>query len=187
MEELKKTDLLMDGEVAIQPEGSDQPFIYRGFRMVDEEKLRELRGDELRKMNQNGMLPIIYAHLFSLSQMREVFGRQIQQGSAPDAGSSAGSRDGLRPHSAAVAKRRPRRASPKLDGERLDQCRGDIEIAARALERRVEIAAPVELDLQRMDVARRTCMTLDDMAARERVVQPGLESAPVGDAHRFAC
>ena len=83
IEELKKSDLLMDGEVAIQPEGSEQPFIYRGFRMVDEEKLRDLRGDELRKMNQNGMLPLIYAHLFSLSQMRDVFGRQLQQGKAP--------------------------------------------------------------------------------------------------------
>ena len=83
MEEIKKTDLLMDGEVAIQPEGYEQPFVYRGFRMVDEEKLRELRGDELRKMNQNGMLPLIYAHLFSLSQMRDVFARQLQQGKAP--------------------------------------------------------------------------------------------------------
>src|SRR5689334_20333030 len=81
--ELKKTDLLMDGEVAIQPEGSDQPFIYRGFRMVDEEKLRELRGDELRKMNQSGLLALIYAHLFSLSQIRDVFARQIQQGKGP--------------------------------------------------------------------------------------------------------
>jgi SapC len=83
MEDLKKTDLLMEGEVAIQPEGYEQPFVYRGFRMVDEEKLRELRGDELRKMNQNGMLPIMYAHLFSLSQMRDVFARQMQQGKAP--------------------------------------------------------------------------------------------------------
>lgn len=83
MEELKKSDLLMDGEVAIQPEGSPQPFVYRGFRMVDEEKLRELRGDELRKMNQNGMLALIYAHLFSLSQIREIFGRQVQQGKGP--------------------------------------------------------------------------------------------------------
>src|SRR4051812_4323941 len=83
MEDLKKSGLLMDGEVAIQPEGFEQPFVYRGFRMVDEEKLRELRGDELRKMNQNGMLPIIFAHLFSLSQMRDVFARQMQQGKAP--------------------------------------------------------------------------------------------------------
>jgi hypothetical protein len=83
MEDLAKSDLLMDGEVAIQPEGYDQPFIYRGFRMVDEDKLRELRGDELRRMNQNGMLPLIFAHLFSLTQMREVFGRQMKQGKAP--------------------------------------------------------------------------------------------------------
>ena len=84
MEDLKKSDLLMEGEVAIQPEGAPQPFVYRGFRMVDEDKLREMRGDELRKMNQNGMLPIIYAHLFSLAQMRDVFGRQMSQGKAPE-------------------------------------------------------------------------------------------------------
>lgn len=84
MEDLLKSNLLMDGEVAIQPEGFEQPFVYRGFRMVDEEKLRELRGDELRKMNQNGMLPLVYAHLFSLSQMRDVFARQMQQGKAPE-------------------------------------------------------------------------------------------------------
>jgi SapC len=83
MEDLQKSGLLMDGEVAIQPEGFEQPFVYRGFRMVDEEKLRELRGDELRKMNQNGMLPLVYAHLFSLAQMRDVFARQMQQGKAP--------------------------------------------------------------------------------------------------------
>jgi hypothetical protein len=83
IEELKKSGLLMDGEVAIQPEGAEQPFIYRGFQMVDEEKLRELRGDELRKMNQNGMLSLIYAHLFSLSQIREVFSRPVMQGKGP--------------------------------------------------------------------------------------------------------
>jgi hypothetical protein len=84
VEDLQKSDLLMDGEVAIQPEGSEQPFVYRGFRMVDEEKVRNLRGDELRKMNQNGMLPLIFAHLFSLTQMRDVFARQMQQGKAPN-------------------------------------------------------------------------------------------------------
>jgi hypothetical protein len=83
MAELKKAGLLMDGEVAIQPEGADQPFVYRGFQMVDEEKLRDMRGDELRKMNQNGMLALIFAHLFSLAQIREVFGRQVQQGKGP--------------------------------------------------------------------------------------------------------
>lgn len=83
MSELQKEELLMDGEVAIQPEGTEQPFIYRGFQMVDEEKLRNLRGDELRKLNQNGALPLIFAHLFSLSVIREIFGRQVRQGKGP--------------------------------------------------------------------------------------------------------
>ena len=83
MAELKQSNLLMEGEVAIQPEGSDQPFVYRGFQMVDEEKFRNLRGDELRKLNQNGALPLIMAHMFSLSVIREIFGRQMQQGTGP--------------------------------------------------------------------------------------------------------
>ena len=74
----------MDGEVAIQQEGQEQPFIYRGFKMIDEDKLRDMRGDELRKMNQNGMLPLIYAHLFSLNLVREVFAMQAQQGKVPE-------------------------------------------------------------------------------------------------------
>jgi SapC len=83
MEELGKYGLLMEGEVAIQQEGVENPFVYRGFKMVDENKLREMRGDELRKMNQNGMLPLIYAHLFSLQLMREVFATQLSQGKVP--------------------------------------------------------------------------------------------------------
>jgi hypothetical protein len=83
MEELKQANLLMEGEVAIQPEGQEQPFVYRGFQMVDEEKLRNLRGDELRKMNQNGMLALIFAHLFSLSQTRDIFSKQVAQGKGP--------------------------------------------------------------------------------------------------------
>ena len=81
--ELKKSGLLMDGEVAIQPQGVEQPFVYRGFQMVDEEKVRELRGDELRRMNQNGMLPLIFAHMFSLSHIRDLFARQVAQGKGP--------------------------------------------------------------------------------------------------------
>ena len=73
----------MDGEVAIQQEGNEQPFVYRGFQMVDQAKLREVRGDVLRTWNQNGLLPLIFAHLFSLELMRDVFGRQVQMGKGP--------------------------------------------------------------------------------------------------------
>ncbi|HWW65872.1 MAG TPA: SapC family protein [Sphingomonadaceae bacterium] len=83
VKELADLKLLMDGEVAIQPEGAEQPFIYRGFQMVSEEKLRELRGDQARKLIQSGALALIYAHLFSLSLIREIFGRQMQLGKVP--------------------------------------------------------------------------------------------------------
>lgn len=83
MQELSDQKLLMDGEVSIQVADNEQPFIYRGFQMVNEEKLRELRGDTLRKMMKSGLLPLVHAHLFSLQTMREIFGRQIAQGKLP--------------------------------------------------------------------------------------------------------
>lgn len=83
MKELKELGLLIDGEVSIQPDGAAQPFVYRGFMMVDENKLNQLRGDQLRKIVQNGMLPLIYAHLFSLSLMRDIFARQMRLGKVP--------------------------------------------------------------------------------------------------------
>ncbi|QDP18826.1 SapC family protein [Sphingomonas xanthus] len=83
--EIKESGLLMEGEVAIQPEGAEQPFIYRGFQMVDEEKFRNMRGDELRKINQSGLLPLLMAHLFSLSSIRDLFGRQTEMGVGPAA------------------------------------------------------------------------------------------------------
>jgi hypothetical protein len=83
MAEIKSLDLLMDGETTIQQEGESQPFVYRGFQMVNEDKLRDLRGDQLRKIAQSGLLPLLYAHLFSLSLMRDVFARQLSQGRVP--------------------------------------------------------------------------------------------------------
>ncbi len=83
VKELTDMELLMDGEVAIQVNDQEQPYVYRGFQMVNEEKFRELRGDELRRINQNGILPLVMAHLFSLSLIREVFGRQMSEGKIP--------------------------------------------------------------------------------------------------------
>ena len=82
-DELQKHDLLMDGEVSIRRDDNEQPFVYRGFQMVDQAKLREIRGDVLRGWNQNGLLALVFAHLFSLDLTREIFARQIRQGKGP--------------------------------------------------------------------------------------------------------
>jgi hypothetical protein len=83
VKELADMELLMDGEVSIQATDQEQPYVYRGFQMVNEEKFRDLRGDELRRINQNGILPLIVAHLFSLSLMRDLFGKQMLAGKVP--------------------------------------------------------------------------------------------------------
>ena len=84
VEELKKLDIMMDGEIAItRGDMPDTPFVYRGFQMVDQEKLRELDAEKLGNWHKNGMLMLIHAHLYSLELMRVIFGRQTQQGTAP--------------------------------------------------------------------------------------------------------
>ena len=84
MEELEKLELLMDGEIAItMNENPDKPFVYRGFRMIDENKLRELPAETADRLHKNGMLLLIHAHLFSLGLMRVIFARQAQQGKGP--------------------------------------------------------------------------------------------------------
>lgn len=84
VQELVQNKLLTDGEVTIEPDGGGKPFVYRGFQIVAEDRLKELRGDVLRKMTQSGLLPLIYAHLFSLSLIRDVFAMQMQQGKVPE-------------------------------------------------------------------------------------------------------
>ena len=86
MQEIDKAGLLMEGEVAIQQNDKpDQPYIYRGFKMINQEKLREIDGELLKSWNEIGLLPLIYAHLFSLDLMRVIFAKQSAQGKGPGA------------------------------------------------------------------------------------------------------
>jgi hypothetical protein len=73
MDEVEKLELFMDGQAQIQNPGMEQPATFAGFRMINEQKLQNLRGDQARKMVQNGMMGLLYAHLFSLSLMRDLF------------------------------------------------------------------------------------------------------------------
>ncbi|MCR9181231.1 MAG: SapC family protein [Erythrobacteraceae bacterium] len=84
MDELGKLDIMMDGEIAItRNDEPDKPFVYRGFRMVDESKLRDLPTEKLEALNKNGMLILIHAHLFSMNLMRNIFQRQVGMGLLP--------------------------------------------------------------------------------------------------------
>lgn len=75
VEEIQKLDLFMDAEVSIQRPDMPQPAVFRGFKMVSEEKLREIRGDQARKLVQNGVLGLIYAHMLSMSLIGELHAR----------------------------------------------------------------------------------------------------------------
>ncbi|MBM3594890.1 MAG: SapC family protein [Alphaproteobacteria bacterium] len=84
VKELEKHELLMDGELTFNRDDLEKPMIYRGFKIVSQDKLRDLRGDLLRTWNKNGMLALIYAHLISLDLVRDVFARQAAQGKLPN-------------------------------------------------------------------------------------------------------
>jgi hypothetical protein len=81
LNEMMELDLLMDAEATIQ-EG-ENPMVFRGFRMIDEKKVQELRGDQARKFVKSGAMGLIYAHFFSLGTLRELFA--LKQGKASPA------------------------------------------------------------------------------------------------------
>ncbi|MEL6541688.1 MAG: SapC family protein [Pseudomonadota bacterium] len=85
VEQLNALDIMMDGEIAItRNDMPEKPFVYRGFRMVDENKLRELPATKLQELSKNGMIMLIHAHLFSMNLMRKLFERQNMQGKMPE-------------------------------------------------------------------------------------------------------
>ena len=94
MKELADADLLMDGEVSIQPEDSEKPFLYRGFKMINEEKLKEISAEKAQELVKNGALALIYGHLMSLSQIRDVFCPPGEPGQNAATARCAGSRTG---------------------------------------------------------------------------------------------
>jgi hypothetical protein len=68
MKEMNDLKLLQDTEANATING--QTLNFRGFKAVDEAKLQDIRGDVARKLVKNGMLGLVYAHLFSLSNMQ---------------------------------------------------------------------------------------------------------------------
>jgi hypothetical protein len=57
--------------------------------MINQEKLRELDAATVKQWSDIGLLPLIFAHLFSLDLMRVIFAKQTMQGKGPGAAASA--------------------------------------------------------------------------------------------------
>ena len=138
-------------------------------------------------MNQNGMLPLIFAHLFSLSQIREVFGRQMAQDKMPTAPQKKSSREPRRRLTAIPRRSRSRRRAAPFRA-RAQAFRSGWR---RGRTRRPGWRAPnqdrgaVDFDLERVHAARRAGVALDDMTAGERIVEAGGKPAWRGDRQRF--
>ena len=83
LRELTDNKLLEPGEFSVETQAGQPPHLYSGFQMISEDAVKNLRGDVARKLIQSGAMPLIYAQLFSLQRMGEVFARQGQQGKLP--------------------------------------------------------------------------------------------------------
>lgn len=70
---LVKYDLLTEGEFTIQREGDAQPSVYRGFKMVTDEKLGALPAKALVALNESGALRLIHLHQASLGAVSDIF------------------------------------------------------------------------------------------------------------------
>lgn len=85
IDQLQAHDLLMAGEIAIErADFPGKPYVYRGFQMVNQEKLNAVPTEKLDEWAKNGLLPLIYAHMFSLDLMRNIFARQVNAGLVPE-------------------------------------------------------------------------------------------------------
>ncbi|NNC58978.1 MAG: SapC family protein [Erythrobacter sp.] len=85
VDQIKAEGLLMDGEISIErTEFPGKPYVYRGFQMVNQEKLQEVSAEKLEQWNKNGLMALVFAHLFSLDLMRNIFSRQVSQGRVPE-------------------------------------------------------------------------------------------------------
>jgi hypothetical protein len=77
MQEMTDLNLLMEGEANVQGPGGNAAF--RGFQMIAEDRVQNLRGDQARKLVKSGAMGLVYAHFFSLGNLRDIFAEKLAQ------------------------------------------------------------------------------------------------------------
>lgn len=71
VEELREFELLVDLRIGGDADGNGAVSLP-GFQMVDEERLRQLRAEQLRRLMLSGSQGRIFAHLFSLRHLNHL-------------------------------------------------------------------------------------------------------------------
>ncbi len=69
---LLSLDLFSMIRIELKDAQSDKVFTVSGLQRIDERKLAELSNEKFQQLRENGMLPLIYAHLLSLGHLKRL-------------------------------------------------------------------------------------------------------------------
>lgn len=64
--------------ITLQHRDDGPRYEIEGVYTIDEERMRQLSGDEFQELRMRGLLPIIYSHLTSLQQLNRLSGLQYR-------------------------------------------------------------------------------------------------------------
>jgi hypothetical protein len=68
----KEKDLLVTQQLQLQHRQDAPAYNIGGIYTIDEEKLNALTDEDYLDLRKQGMIPLIYAHLSSLQQLRRI-------------------------------------------------------------------------------------------------------------------
>jgi hypothetical protein len=67
---IREADLLVDRAIQVKKPDAEHPALG-GFQVVDEQKLNGLSDAKFNKLRKAGALPLVYAHLLSMANLRQ--------------------------------------------------------------------------------------------------------------------
>ena len=81
----KEKDLLATKQLQLQHRQDSPRYNIDGIYTIDEKRLNALSEDDFLDLRKQGMIPLIYAHLSSLQQLRRVSEMQYNADKAAEA------------------------------------------------------------------------------------------------------
>ncbi len=76
---LKDADLIQPQSAQYTPQGETEPKTFANYYGVDEKRLNELSDEKFLELRKAGLLPIIHAQLFSLTNWRSLMQRRAER------------------------------------------------------------------------------------------------------------